>query len=870
MNMNLAEIKNILKRISLLKIIVLILALIILNNVIKAIGEMGIRGQALPQYNEASLSSIEGTISAKSGEFLAASSESKRMYVDTETLNIRIEDMNTGAVWNAIPTDEDANASDKSPIIIRYLGKDSTIYEWDAFTYCISNDRYAINKIKNGVQFIFDFMETTSARLSEYMPQKISIERYEEVFIEKMKEMVADGSMDKDKAERYKAALDLVYSKDEEQDCYYNRFSGVPPISITTLLIEFSKEIGYTTDMLKKDSAEFGIDVVITEPANFKITVEAVLDKDDLVVRIPTYEFETGNSDYMLQNIMVFPGFGYVSALDTDEGFIFAPDGSGALFKLNNYDGVYPEYSRPVYDNTFYDTRYEMSNYPENIKMPVFGMAYNNEKGDLQGFLGIIEEGAETAYINVRLGSKDINKGGIPYNKVFSSFDSMQYSRVKVFGPYSTNDARYLSTTGLIHVDYKVRYKLFTEDATYFNMAKAYRDYLIRANNLYVNYENKPKLFLDVISSLSVKSRFLGIPYEDTISMTTYAELTDILKDLQEINKVVSYSGMFNNGLYNKLLNRVETVPENGSKEDYEQLMNIVKSNGDELFINVNLLRVYSEGNGFNPGKHALYGFDGKPAVVMNYDLSTGQYNSMSRGYYLLNPKYLSSVVGSFIKNTKAYDHIYINDIGDTYYASYKQQEIIDPYSAKQILNSNIEQLAEKKTIAINNPNIDQIGYIKYAVNISRESSNFGTMYTSIPFRQLVLNGLTEYTTLDVNMSSDSSDYYVLQALELGSHPKFTISGKSVDILKAADFHDYFSIEYSKLANTIKSVYAEYKEGFNKIGSQEIVNHRILSDNVFETTYKSGAKVIVNYNKFPVTVENDEINALDYIIKTGD
>lgn len=842
-------------------IVALIIAIFMFNN------RNEINSWIPGDINKKGLSKVIAQLPIESGEILVSSTATKKMYIDTKTLNIKIEDIKTGVQWNSIYDDDKATDYEKSPLIINFLGKDSKMYEWTAFKSCIANKSYVINKIANGVQIVFDFIEPESYDLDQYMPQKISIDRYEKVFINKLDEKVAEGTLSQEKAEKYKDALELVYKKDEKNNCYFNKLSGEPPASITSLLIELSKEVGYTREMLLQDSEEFGITVNIVEPAHFKIFMEITLDNDDLVVRIPTYEIKNENSSYILQNIEVCPNFGLASANEVDEGYILVPDGAGALFKLNTFNDKYPEYIRPVYNNNYYSELYEMPKFPEDLTMPIFGMMY--KKGistDMQGFMGIIEEGAPTAYINVKLGTKDTSGNGTPYNKVFTSFDVAQYSRVKVFGPYSSNDARYLSTTGPIDMDFTVRYKFFPQNASYFNMAMEYKNYLIKNNGIKVHYDNKPKLFLDVISSLSIKERFMGIPYDKIISMTTYNELVDILKSMEGINKVIIYDGAFNGGMNNEMFNRVDLVPENGSIDDLTNLKDYISHDNDELYFGIDMMKVYKGGNGFNKNKYALYGFDSKPLEIKSYNLATGRFMQYGNAYYIINPKYLSGIVNNFISATSDYKNIYLRDMGNTYYANYNSHEIIDPIKASMIVDNSLANLQKMKVIAIDNPNADKISYSKYATDISRESSNFGTIYCSVPFRQLVMNGLTEYTTLDVNMSKDDIKYYILQAVELGSYPKFTICSKNIDILKYTNFSDYFSMQYSMLQDTILNVYQEYEKAYEEIGSKEIVGHNMLQKNVFETDYASRVKVIVNYNKYPVIVNGKEIEALGYYI----
>lgn len=116
-------------------------------------------------------------------------------------------------------------------------------------------------------------------------------------------------------------------------------------------------------------------------------------------------------------------------------------------------------------------------------------------------------------------------------------------------------------------------------------------------------------------------------------------------------------------------------------------------------------------------------------------------------------------------------------------------------------------------------------------------------------------------------MSSNDSAYYVLQAVELGAEPKFTISAKNVDVLKDSTYSYYYSMQYEKWKEEIKAVADECSAAREKIGTMEISNHQVLAENVFETEYASGVTVITNYNQIPVTLEDGTtIEALGYRI----
>lgn len=828
---------------------------------------LNIERQALPLYKKEGLSTPESQIDNKSGTILLASNEGKELYTDPATLNVKVVDTKTGTEWNSVYQEEKSGDMEKSPITIKFLGKDSTLYEWDAYKYSIQNSRYTLNKIHNGVQIVFDFMETESYRLNEHMPAKISEENYQKLFLDKLEEKVNEGKVSLIQAQRFKDALQITYQLDADNHLYFNKFSGLPPLSLIKDLINLSKAVEYTTEMLIADNQQFGINVTVTKPANFIVTMEVTLDQGDLVVKVPTYEIKNGNDFYTMQSISVLPSFGLASAEKVEDGYIFVPDGSGALFQLNSFNGKYPEYERPVYNNTYYDKLYIMSEFREDLTMPVFGEYSTDHTGKSQGYMGIIDQGAELANIKVQLGTTDTSNGGTLYNKVYSAFDSTQFSRVKVFGPYSDNEARFLASTGLIPVDYSVRYKLFNGKVTYYDMAKTYQKYLVEKYGLKLSYPATPKLFLDVIGTVTLQNRFLGVPYKELFSMTKYDQLLAIMNDLKGINKIVNYEGVFNKGMNNSITNKAVLTGANGSKKDFNALMNYFNGGNSTLFLNANLMRVSDTSEGFRPKTNALYGYDGKPIAFRKYDPYGGFFDFFTTKQYLLNPQYLSDTVDKFINSSKEFPNIFVNDMGSTYYANYNPNAIVDPIITRSIVEENLKKLSDNKSIALDNPNMDKIRYSKYASNISRESSNYGTMYGSVPFRQLVMNGLTEYTTLNVNMSADRRNYFLLQAFELGSIPKYTISAENVDVLKNSEYNDYFSIQYSTLKDKIKSLYEEYSKGLSEIGSKEIVNHRMLEKNVFEVTYATGASVIVNYNKYPVSISGSNLDALGYIIK---
>ena len=284
------------------------------------------------------------------------------------------------------------------------------------------------------------------------------------------------------------------------------------------------------------------------------------------------------------------------------------------------------------------------------------------------------------------------------------------------------------------------------------------------------------------------------------------------------------------------------------------------------------LMRVYRKGTLFNDKRFYLTGFGGasdwRSAFNDMWSPDGSFYTPYEYSlYYLIHPRYLSAVVDGFLKDAEAYPNIALTDFGNQFYGNYRDGDVVDPVRANRgVVLPNLEKLASRKTLALDNPNADKLAYAAYSLNVSRESSDYGVSYTSVPFRQLVMNGLTEYTTLDVNGGWSPPETFLLQALELGSIPKFSVFAEKPDILMEARISAYTASNYDTVSPAIRELYETYRQAFAEIGTKEIAGHETFAPGVHMTTYRGGVRVLVNYNAYGVTVGSREVEPYGYAI----
>ncbi len=815
---------------------------------------------------------LEGeSISNDAGKVVVAESDGKTLTLDTKTLAIELKD-SEGGVFSSQMQGID-NGSEKALISVTYLGKDNNLYEWNSFDKCVEWGSYTLKKLENGVSIDMNLNENESTSFYEYLPKKCSYERFEEFFVGGIKSLKESGELEKDKADRYLKTLKLVYKKMSKEECYAVNYTGNPPNSAVKQLIEVAKLLGYDRQMLSEDADEFGFTVSFSEPAVFDIVLELTLENGELVAHIPTGACKSENDFYTIQNIKVLPNFGAVTADQYAEGKFLVPDGSGALVDFNSFKTNVKDYERPIYNNDYFKDYAFMPQYGEEINMPVFGAIYGPDASSEKGFLAIVEEGARNGYIHMKLASSGAESS--KFNKLYASFDVAQFNKVKIYGDYSDDNASYLVNTGMQDMDLTLRYKFYGKKATYFDLAMGYRSYLEKELGLTENYDDgAEKLYLEVVGALNLTKRFVGIPYSSQHSMTDYKDLLAMMQDLEGKNFDIQYDGIFNDGWNGALFNGAELSKSNGSKKNFEKVKEYAKDHDIDLYLETSLTKIWQKGNGFRASRHALRDFANDEALFSRYMPAMGIFNyHVYDGlehdkYYMLAPDYLDAITDRFLKKADKEDFLAVTDLAGMYYGDYRFNGFVSGEEGNRIIESNMEKLSEGRKLSLTNPHIDKIGYGSIAVDVSRRSSDYITFATTIPFKQLVMNGLIDYTTENVNLSFHDTEYYILQAAETGAIPKFILTYDNVDVLKNSDYSYLYSVQYDVVKDEIESVYEEVSKIRQKIGTSKIIGHETLMDGVYKTTYATGVSVTVNYNLYDVTIDTGTtLPSESYIMK---
>ncbi|MBR3762959.1 MAG: hypothetical protein IKK57_00215 [Clostridia bacterium] len=761
---------------------------------------------------------------------------------------------------------------EKCLLMLEYVGEDNvftTLNSYDAGTMLyaetaepvldangevISNSTYVyydhIYRIENGVRIEMRILDSTR-EYNAYMPKIMPLETYN-WFLMRIEELQAAGV----EVKYVKTFMDH-YNKPDPLDPNKIPLQGSypPSLSARNQIIDLALQIGYTSEMLAADCALYGEIPGNPQLASFSVVLEVSLNADgELIAHIPTDQIVSHNDYFSLQRIHVLPNLCAEAASADAQGYFLVPDGSGALMKFNSSDGTIPDVLRPYMNNDYINDYYFQSEYGEELMMPVFGVMYGGAEST-HGMLAIIEKGAETANLHVSLATPTTGK-----NRAYISVDTLEHSWVRIYGAYADNQASYLATSGHIDTDFTVRYVPYGGKVTYYDMAMTYRDYLAEKAGMTVQAPKGPGLYLEMMGAVTLTERFVGVPYNAINSMTTFADASEIISELSGHGVAYQYDGAFNGGMLSGLNDGLDLVKQNGSASDLAQLIADAKAAGSDLFLQVNMSRVYENGRDYIPYLHAMRDYSNSPMTVYLYRADTAQMNGRwdpIREYTLVSPRYFGYLAEQ-IRADLAEDEalagasLAIGDLAGTVYADYRYKDVIDPVQSRAYVTSALETIsADGAALSLSNPFADVVTLGAYAVDVSRQSSGYAAYYADVPFRQLALSGLTQVVSTDVNLSSRDVDYFLMQAAELGMSVKYTISAQNPDVLKSSHFEAMYAVHWDAWKDEIMKVAAECDALREMIGGHAIVNHELLLPQVFRTTYEGDVVVITNYSALP-------------------
>ncbi len=594
--------------------------------------------------------------------------------------------------------------------------------------------------------------------------------------------------------------------------------------------------------------------------AEIQFAIEMTLQSNTLTVTVPADSISENKN--RLVALELLPYFG--ASINEEDGYIFYPDGSGALSRFKeNTRSLYPVRQQIYGDNFEQVEEYTdgASTGQKWIMMPVFGV----KQGD-SAIVGIVSAGAADT-------SLCFAPSGYIYqaSRVYPIFNYRYAYSVQAVsngntagGGTAEGEAAGGDSENRIVVyererstaDFQVQYTFLDgTDANYSGMARTYRQYLLH-NDMLNKSEELPDVMLDML--ITVKKPMLL--WEESVVASSFSYGNTILQELHDagVGKMrLNLLGWQSEG-YNRYPAHFPVASSAGGNSDLRELLRLVQALDSRVALTDNFIEA-DDGQGGYSRRDDL-----------SYNLLNQTYSNLDRTKFLMdfrqalrlfNDKWLPRAQSLEVQSVS------LDNIGRLLYpngsTSSPQRRDSAAASAAALVKSAREGLGD---VSVSGANEYVLANATSIYGLPETSSQSFTFDESVPFVQIVLHGYLPYAPeIPGNLSADFNQT-VLKWAEYGYTPYFSVAEHDASILSECDSQGVFISAFSDKKQDIVDTVKLFEEKLAAVQGLPISDHAQLDNSLVRVTYEGGAQLLVNYGSSPADYEGQPIAAGDFTV----
>ncbi len=627
-----------------------------------------------------------------------------------------------------------------------------------------------------------------------------------------------------------------IVEEGDEVEGMNSTWRGMMQSGITLELLD-AKGNAKTWPLTTKDASvevkekEDGFTAHVVWPEGIAVTMKVTLTEDGIDVSIPeSGTTEKEGSKYTLLSIYVFP-FMDANRGHEQNGYLFVPDGSGALIRTSVETISAEPYEKQIYGSDIGLGNYTSKNDqgmlldPENIYVPVYGVIQNvNESG----VAVIIEDGDE--YANIQAYASGITT---EFNFITSKFLVRQSYQMKVS---QSGETVSMIQEERNHFDINVVYKFLSgDDADYVGIAESYREHLIKKGALSLQKADSKDIPLKLEFIVAEKKE--GLFGKSTVSMTSAEELDIILTDLMNAgvrNIQVVLRGVGNGGASGAAPTLFTFEKETGSKKEWAALIEKYDKLGVDVALYCDFTRGYDDADGYSNRDRAQ-----SISKVLLQTFDNGRFTYLS-------PAFTVNALTQFAKDaaTIGVDNLAVDAIGKNLYSNWNSQGPLTRGEAKNVLES-VD--TEDTQLSLYTPNAYMFSVTDAAYDLPTSSSGYYIFTDTVPFLQIVLKGCVDIYGTGFNFHANA-DADMLRCIEYGLYPSYYLTKESTIEMIDTPSGWLYTSEYDQWRESIISEYGKMNAVMEGIKGATITERTVLSDGVIMVEYSNGKNIVVNYN----------------------
>lgn len=800
-----------------------------------------------------------------SEENIVLENDKLKLTMDATTTQFNLLVKDTGAVWYSNPDgiEDDTVAQSvekdklKSTLLLTYSTVNGVDTLYSNYSYSMEKKIYQIEKTDDYIKVLYSIGDVQK---EYYIPPVIIADEFEALLAKMDKQ---EAMMVKEYYKKYD--INNLTKKDNKEELlsYY-------PIMETEVIYvlrdttkdnikrkfqEYFEAAGYTMEDYQRDK-ELDLSQYSSDKPVFNVSMIYRLDGDDLIVEVPLNEIAY-RDDYPLLYLSILPYFG--AGTQDEEGYMLIPEGGGSIINFNNGKLSQNSYYANLYGWDMAQDR-EAVVHETRVNFGVFGIAKNQNS-----FICVLEDGAAYAAIQA-----DISGKSNSYNYVNTVHSILHREQYELGDKY--NGEMFVYESRLPEESLVNRYCFINSDS-YVDMAKTYQGYLKDKYSDYFikNDDSEVPVAVEIVGAVDKIKQVVGVPVSRPLKLTSYKEAVEIIQDLQAQgmnNMSVDMTGWANGGVKQKVLNKVSTISELGSKKSFRNVIDTAASMNIPVYLNG--ITNYAYDSDLLDG---FWVFTDCARFVSREKAELFQYNPVSYGkreyletHYLLKGSEIIKMVDNLASFAKKYSaNVAFEDIGLDLSSDFSRDDKVTRQAALVSQQGKLQEIADSGMgIMIRGGNDYAIAYSDMVTHMDLTGSKYTIIDQTVPFYQMAIHGYVNYTGDPLNMTQNWEEE-LLDSAQYGAGLCFNFMKEDSFALQKTLYTQYFASEYASWRERAINIYSRYNEELGHIFNQEMTGHNQLSDKVSVTTYQDGTKVYVNYSyEDYVTSDGITVPARDY------
>ena len=612
----------------------------------------------------------------------------------------------------------------------------------------------------------------------------------------------------------------------------------------------------------------------------FSIPVSIVLDNDKLRIRVHSDEINERTNDkslkeYKLISLDLSQAFGAGRSnpdRNTEDGFIFVPDGSGAVINFDNGKTSTSVYKSRVYGKDVAVSTSTAAAKTEQTYLPVLGIVKELDGHD-EGMFAVVNKGDSYAYVNAYVSGQNANQ----INSAWFSFD---FRATDTFTMGAKTDLRVYQSGDNRVDDIEVYYYFMTgDDVNVADLADTYRNYLINEKGLTKqSTDNANALTVTTMGGTITKKSVLGFPVDMQTVATSYSQAKEILEKLSGLGVddiQLVYNEFTNSDMKGQVTTGADYSSKLGGKNGFKDLYSYTQDKGFAFYPGINFMEYTKSGNGYsftlNSSKRVTKAY----ATQTDFDLAYGIPDTdVKPTWTILSPYYWSDVFDKVVNSftSEGLKTISLNQATSLLYSDFSRKNadgksqlvrqdseniLVEGY--KKITDAGISMIAQEC-------NAYALPYVSAITNVPLYSSNYDLFDYDVPFYQMVIHGYIPYSSKPVNASSSANELRLL-SLMTGSAIHYELMYNSPNDFQDSLYDKYFYANYEGWLEIAANDYKMYNDISSSIKDETVVNYTRNGKHSFSMEYSDGTKIEVDTEALTVTVNGQAKDLANYGVK---